>query len=212
MAAGHVAGGSVVRNGTVRGVPGVEEGSGCFAIANQGGGLEEEQGWRQEGGGGRCSVCGGDGGGGGDRLRDSGADGCAIVDLDSGNICFDSREVAGNREKSDAVQRQHLGQDGGGRAEQDGRGAAGGGCGVVDDCFEGEEKDETRSDEYCCADEDDGDDFSVSYALHYPNEFADPALEKEDLTVGEHVDPSLFVAEPCCGVEGLEIQDRATGR
>eukprot|EP00904_Undaria_pinnatifida_P000552 jgi/Undpi1/10498/HiC_scaffold_29.g12948.m1 len=54
------------------------------------------------------------------------------------------------------------------------------------------------------------DDFSVSYALHYPNEFADPALEKEDLTVGEHVDPSLFVAEPCCGVEGLEILDRAS--
>lgn len=57
-----------------------------------------------------------------------------------------------------------------------------------------------------------GDDFSVSYALHYPNECADPALLEEDLTVGEHVDPSLFVAEPCCGVEGLEIQDRATGR
>lgn len=57
-----------------------------------------------------------------------------------------------------------------------------------------------------------GDDFSVSYALHYPNEFADPALEKEDLTVGEHVDPSLFVAEPCCGVEGLEILDRASKR
>lgn len=56
------------------------------------------------------------------------------------------------------------------------------------------------------------DDFSVSYALHYPNEFADPALEKEDLTVGEHVDPSLFVVEPCCGVEGLEIRDRASGR
>lgn len=56
------------------------------------------------------------------------------------------------------------------------------------------------------------DDFSVSYALHYPNEFADPALEKEDLTVGEHVDPSLFVAEPCCGVEGLEILDRASER
>ena len=58
----------------------------------------------------------------------------------------------------------------------------------------------------------DDDDFSVSYALHYPNEFADPALEKEDLTVGEHVDPSLFVAEPCCGVEGLEILDRASKR
>lgn len=55
-------------------------------------------------------------------------------------------------------------------------------------------------------------DFSVSYALHYPNECADPALLEEDLTVGEHVDPSLFVAEPCCGVEGLEVQDRATGR
>lgn len=57
-----------------------------------------------------------------------------------------------------------------------------------------------------------GGDFSVSYALHYPNELADPALEKEDLTVGEHVDPSLFVAEPCCGVEGLEILDRASKR
>lgn len=61
-------------------------------------------------------------------------------------------------------------------------------------------------------DDDSDDDFSVSYALRYPNEFADPALEKEDLTVGEHVDPSLFVAEPCCGVEGLEICDRASGR
>lgn len=62
------------------------------------------------------------------------------------------------------------------------------------------------------ADDGDGDDFSVSYALHYPNELADPALEEEDLTVGKHVDPSLFVAEPCCGVEGLEICDRASGR
>lgn len=61
-------------------------------------------------------------------------------------------------------------------------------------------------------DDDSDDDFSVSYALRYPNEFADPALDKEDLTVGEHVDPSLFVAEPCCGVEGLEICDRASGR
>ncbi|CAM9332180.1 unnamed protein product [Ectocarpus sp. 12 AP-2014] len=60
-------------------------------------------------------------------------------------------------------------------------------------------------------DDDSHDDFSVSYALRYPNEFADPALEQEDLTVGEHVDPSLFVAEPCCGVEGLEICDRASG-
>ena len=56
------------------------------------------------------------------------------------------------------------------------------------------------------------DDFSVSYALHYPNTCADPALEDQDLTVGEHVDPSLFVVEPCCGVEGLEIRDRASGR
>lgn len=56
------------------------------------------------------------------------------------------------------------------------------------------------------------DDFSVSYALHYPNKCADPALQEQDLTVGEHVDPSLFVVEPCCGVEGLEIRDRASGR
>lgn len=56
------------------------------------------------------------------------------------------------------------------------------------------------------------EDFSVSYALRYPNEFADPALVEEDLTVGEHVDPSLYVAEPCCGVEGLEIRDHASGR
>eukprot|EP00903_Cladosiphon_okamuranus_P013737 g12788.t1 len=60
-------------------------------------------------------------------------------------------------------------------------------------------------------DSSDEADFSVSYALYYPNEFADPALEEDDLTVGEHVDPSLFVAEPCCGVEGLEIRDRSTG-
>lgn len=71
----------------------------------------------------------------------------------------------------------------------------------------------------CCdggGSQDEGDeglgDFSVSYALRYPNEVADPALEEEDLAVGEHVDPSLFVAEPCCGVEGLEIRDRASGR
>eukprot|EP00752_Nemacystus_decipiens_P018464 g16554.t1 len=81
----------------------------------------------------------------------------------------------------------------------DGRGpASGGGDGDGGGVDKGEETD---------AD----DDFSVSYALHYPNEFADPALEDEDLTVGEHVDPSLFVAEPCCGVEGLEIRDRSSG-
>lgn len=73
---------------------------------------------------------------------------------------------------------------------------------------------------YCATDTTDNgdlsrshvDDFSVSYALRYPNDCADPGLEEEDLTVGEHVDPSLFVAEPCCGVEGLEIQDRHSGR
>lgn len=56
------------------------------------------------------------------------------------------------------------------------------------------------------------DDFSVSYALHYPNKCADPTLQEQDLTVGEHVDPSLFVVEPCCGLEGLEIRDHASGR
>lgn len=65
-----------------------------------------------------------------------------------------------------------------------------------------------------CSEEPRGgaDDFSVSYALRYPNDSPDPALEAKDLTVGEHVDPSLFVAEPCCGVEGLEIRDRESGR
>ncbi|CAM9938434.1 unnamed protein product, partial [Hapterophycus canaliculatus] len=81
------------------------------------------------------------------------------------------------------------GPDGGG-----GGGGGGGGEHVADD------------------ENDGGEDFSVSYALRYPNEFADPALVEEDLTVGEHVDPSLYVAEPCCGVEGLEIRDRASGR
>ncbi|CAM9365519.1 unnamed protein product [Choristocarpus tenellus] len=60
--------------------------------------------------------------------------------------------------------------------------------------------------------EEQEEDFSVSYALHYPNDHCDPALVKEGLTVGEHVDPSLFVAEPCCGVAGLEIKDQASGR
>lgn len=69
-----------------------------------------------------------------------------------------------------------------------------------------------RTGEGSDSDADLDDDFSVSYALHYANEVADPALKEEDLTVGDHVDPSLFVAEPCCGVEGLEIQDRASGR
>ncbi|CAM9825273.1 unnamed protein product [Discosporangium mesarthrocarpum] len=74
----------------------------------------------------------------------------------------------------------------------------GGGVGVREEGWQGEGEGEG--------------DFSVSYALHYPNKHCDPALVEKGLTVGEHVDPSLFVAEPCCGVAGLEIKDRASGR
>ncbi|KAG5179951.1 hypothetical protein JKP88DRAFT_280045 [Tribonema minus] len=47
-------------------------------------------------------------------------------------------------------------------------------------------------------------DFSVCYALCYPN---DATKYSEELNVTEHVDPSLFVVEPCCGVAGLEVLD-----
>eukprot|EP00611_Tribonema_gayanum_P012122 TRINITY_DN2267_c0_g3_i1.p1 TRINITY_DN2267_c0_g3~~TRINITY_DN2267_c0_g3_i1.p1 ORF type:complete len:343 (+),score=86.86 TRINITY_DN2267_c0_g3_i1:263-1291(+) len=47
-------------------------------------------------------------------------------------------------------------------------------------------------------------DFSVCYALCYPN---DASKYSEELNVTEHVDPSLFVIEPCCGVAGLEVLD-----
>ena len=48
------------------------------------------------------------------------------------------------------------------------------------------------------------DDFSVCYALHYPN---DTSRYSAELNVTEHVDPSLYVIEPCCGVAGLEVLD-----
>lgn len=202
MAERHIDnGGSVLRHKTTREVGMEEEGGGCLARAKQNIDLEKEQEQRQEGAGSRCFVRDGGGSGGGagaggagdDRLPGFGAGDGVVGDCGGGG--------AGRHGF------RSTGQD------RDGNASTSRGCGVVDDYFEGEEKEETAtSDESCYADEDNGDDFSVSYALHYPNEFADPALEKEDLTVGEHVDPSLFVAEPCCGVEGLEIQDRATGR
>ncbi len=59
--------------------------------------------------------------------------------------------------------------------------------------------------------EDDGD-LSVCYALHYPNVggIKPPSSINDcdnDMSVGEHRDPSLMVIEPCCGVSGLEVQD-----
>ncbi|CAM9567290.1 unnamed protein product [Scytosiphon promiscuus] len=102
------------------------------------------------------------------------------------SLCFDSGDGRENQE--------HRVKSSGVDGVDSGVGCGRGGTGTEDD------------------EDDAGEDFSVSYALRYPNEFADPALVEEDLTVGEHVDPSLYVAEPCCGVEGLEIQDRASGR
>lgn len=142
---------------------------------------------------GGCSVCGGG-------ARSQGLEvNTDIANRDgSRGVCFDLVSSCG---ESEAVE---------GRTAQDDRQTGWGGrCGVVDSFRREHDGDRMRNEDD--ADGED-DDFSVSYALHYPNEFADPSLEKEDLTVGEHVDPSIFVAEPCCGVEGLEIQDQLTGR
>ena len=52
------------------------------------------------------------------------------------------------------------------------------------------------------------DDFSVCYALFYPNTAGSGQSEEEN--VYEHVDPSLYVVEPVCSVPGLEVLDQAT--
>ena len=154
-------------------------------------------------------------------------------------VCRSGLRVRGELEEQGAAVAESMGGAGGGPAGGDVRDSGGGGgCGAR----KGVSDQERRPGRFSCSDadvgrgpsgdsggggsggggggggggsgggSDEGDDFSVSYALHYPNEFADPALEDKDLTVGEHVDPSLFVAEPCCGVEGLEIRDRSSGR
>lgn len=159
----------------------------------------------------RCSICGGCRrrqaragvgrglGGESDRCESSGTGasvgggGMVTAEISKGEVTGSSRNTyAGDEEEECRYYHSDDGHSG------DGNGCRGG-ANSNGDC---EGFDDSR----------DGGDFSVSYALHYPNEFADPALEEEDLTVGEHVDPSLFVAEPCCGVEGLEIRDRASGR
>lgn len=123
------------------------------------------------------------------------------------NLCSVGRTGGGEgdgkaTDEGSEVRHRHFACSG----SDDGTGHGSGGCG------NGSGVERASGSESHEDDADSGDDFSVSYALHYPNECADPALEEEDLTVGEHVDPSLFVAEPCCGVEGLEICDRASGR
>ena len=58
-----------------------------------------------------------------------------------------------------------------------------------------------------------GGDFSVAYALHYPNgEGGAPTLPVEvageaGILVKAHVDPSLFVVEPVSDVAGLDVYD-----
>jgi isopenicillin N synthase-like dioxygenase len=52
------------------------------------------------------------------------------------------------------------------------------------------------------------DDLSVSYGLHYPNETGTGQSESEN--VFEHVDPSLYVIEPVTDVAGLDVFDRAS--
>lgn len=49
-------------------------------------------------------------------------------------------------------------------------------------------------------------DFSVCYGLHYPNTVGSGQSELEN--VFEHVDPSLYVAEPVPTVEGLDVFDQ----
>mmetsp|Transcript_6778 Transcript_6778/g.8471 ORF Transcript_6778/g.8471 Transcript_6778/m.8471 type:complete len:185 (+) Transcript_6778:1-555(+) len=51
-----------------------------------------------------------------------------------------------------------------------------------------------------------GEDFSVCYALHYPNDDS----YTEDYAVPDHIDPSLYVIEPCSNVDGLQVLDQET--
>mmetsp|Transcript_50951 Transcript_50951/g.65248 ORF Transcript_50951/g.65248 Transcript_50951/m.65248 type:complete len:322 (+) Transcript_50951:88-1053(+) len=59
-------------------------------------------------------------------------------------------------------------------------------------------------------------DFSVAYALHYPNfEGGAPTLSQnvageKGINVKAHVDPSLFVLEPVSDVAGLDVFDQAS--
>ncbi|CAN0313673.1 unnamed protein product, partial [Phaeothamnion confervicola] len=63
---------------------------------------------------------------------------------------------------------------------------------------------------------DPANDLSVCYAVRYPNVRNGQNSDRNggggasELNIGEHVDPSLFVVEPACGVAGLEVQDRVT--
>jgi hypothetical protein len=41
------------------------------------------------------------------------------------------------------------------------------------------------------------------FALYYPN-----SKEESLYNVTEHVEQSLFVAEPCCNAAGLEVYDQ----
>lgn len=49
-------------------------------------------------------------------------------------------------------------------------------------------------------------DFSVCYGVHYPNTAGSGQSDTEN--VFEHVDPSLYVAEPVPSVEGLDVFDQ----
>ena len=63
------------------------------------------------------------------------------------------------------------------------------------------------------------EDFSVQYAMYYPNFTGEEGFSSTDSlkfdkttklpnpNVGEHIDPSLFVAEPCANARGLEVWD-----
>ena len=76
---------------------------------------------------------------------------------------------------------------------------------LCDEALEGLLRSEAPGSVHAARLEDPGEDFSVCYALHYPNEGS-----AEDVHVGEHRDPSLLVAEPVPEVAGLEIFDEAT--
>ena len=63
-----------------------------------------------------------------------------------------------------------------------------------------------------------GGDYSVAYALHYPNgEGGAPTLSQEvageaGTNVKAHVDPSLVVVEPVADVAGLDVFDPTVKR
>jgi hypothetical protein len=53
-------------------------------------------------------------------------------------------------------------------------------------------------------------DATAYYCLLLPLLLLLLLLLLQELNVTEHVDPSLFVIEPCCGVAGLEVLDAHT--